>query len=80
MEPFYTGANHNIARTLELFEDLGWAIAPADSTDGDFDGDGKSDIAVYRDGGWYLLRSSDGGGTLHGMGRAAAGHTGSSRL
>jgi hypothetical protein len=29
----------------------------------DFDGDGKSDIAVYRDGGWYILRSSDGGGT-----------------
>ena len=55
MEPFYTGANHNIARTLELFEDLGWAIAPADSTDGDFDGDGKSDIAVYRDGNWFIL-------------------------
>ena len=29
----------------------------------DFDGDGRSDIAVYRDGAWYILRSSDGGVT-----------------
>jgi spore coat protein A, manganese oxidase len=26
----------------------------------DHDEDGKSDIAVYRDGVWYILRSSDG--------------------
>ena len=26
----------------------------------DFDGDGRSDIAVYRDGAWFILRSSDG--------------------
>ena len=26
----------------------------------DYDGDGKADIAVYRDGTWYILRSSDG--------------------
>ena len=29
---------------------------------GDFDGDGKVDQAVYRDGVWFILRSSDGGG------------------
>ena len=28
----------------------------------DFDGDGRSDITVYRDGAWFVLRSSDGGG------------------
>ena len=63
MEPFYTGANHYLARTLELFEDLGWAIAPAGSTDADFDGDGESDIAIYRDGTWFIRRSGDGGVT-----------------
>ena len=29
---------------------------------GDYDGDGKTDQAVYRDGVWWILRSSDGGG------------------
>src|SRR5262245_27688564 len=30
--------------------------------DVDFDGDGRNDIAVYRDGVWWILRSSNGGG------------------
>ena len=34
----------------------------------DYDGDGKADIAVYRDGMWYILRSSDGGVTAVGWG------------
>ena len=34
----------------------------------DFDGDTKSDIAVYRSGDWYILRSSDGGVTMTGWG------------
>ena len=27
---------------------------------GDYDGDGKDDFAVYRNGVWYLMRSSQG--------------------
>jgi glucose/arabinose dehydrogenase len=34
----------------------------------DFDGDGKSDIGIYRDGTWFTLRSSDGGVTTTGWG------------
>ena len=37
----------------------------------DFDGDVKSDIGVYRDGVWSILRSSDGGNTIVGWGGAA---------
>ena len=37
----------------------------------DFDGDGKSDITVYRDGIWFILRSSDGGTTGIAWGGAA---------
>ena len=35
---------------------------------GDYDGDGKADIGIYRSGGWYILRSSDGGVTGIGWG------------
>jgi hypothetical protein len=34
----------------------------------DSDGDGKSDIGVYRDGEWHILRSSDGSRTATGWG------------
>ena len=46
----------------------------------DFDGDGRSDIAVYRGGAWFILRSSDGGVTATGLGRIAAGYSGARRL
>ena len=36
----------------------------------DGDGDGRSDIVVYRDGDWFILRSSDGGMTSLGWGIA----------
>ena len=37
----------------------------------DFDGDGKTDIAVYRDGNWFIRRTSDGGVTGVGWGGLA---------
>ena len=36
----------------------------------DYDGDGNVDAAVYRDGMWYVLRSTDGGVTVRGWGLA----------
>jgi hypothetical protein len=36
----------------------------------DFDGDGRSDVTVYRNGTWFILRSSDGGVTSVGWGIA----------
>jgi (2Fe-2S) ferredoxin len=36
----------------------------------DFDGDASSDIAIYRDGAWFILRSSDGGVTFLNWGLA----------
>ena len=36
----------------------------------DYDCDGKADVAVYRDGTWYILRSSDGVQVAVGWGAA----------
>src|SRR5258705_5162791 len=71
MEPFYTGAMHDVGLTLELLTDLGWTISLTHPARPDFDGDEKADIAVYRGGLWYVLRSSDGGITAVPWGGAA---------
>jgi hypothetical protein len=56
--------------------DAGFGLIQADAalaaalepTPVDFDGDGISDMTVYRDGLWFILRSSDGGQTTVGWG------------
>ena len=67
MEPFYTGANHNLLLTLRLLADLGWTTLSGFTTF-DLDGDGKADVGIYRDGMWSILRSTDGGNTVIGLG------------
>jgi hypothetical protein len=46
----------------------GLAFVPKPATD--FDRDGKADIGIYRNGSWYILRSSDSLGILVGWGIA----------
>jgi len=62
MEPFYTGANHDVALTLDLFADLGWALVPPGPVGADFDEDGATDVAVYQinSGNWFVVGSTSG--------------------
>jgi hypothetical protein len=45
---------------------VGWGISTDTPVPGDYDGDGITDPAVYRDGGWYIYPS--GGGAAYSVG------------
>ncbi len=63
----FVGSMDHVAKGLALAN----AVVPKLPGDVDTDADGKGDIGIYRDGNWYILRSSDGGMITVGWGGLA---------
>ncbi len=53
-----------------MFYAVNFGISTDRLVQADYDGDFKTDVAVYRDGTWYALRSSDGGVLIQNWGLA----------
>jgi len=47
-------------RSSAGYEAAQFGIATDRTVPADYDGDGKTDLAVYRNGTWYLLKTNDG--------------------
>ena len=66
MQPTYNpGVSAPLADDISAASSIYGAALPLRRTTDDFDGDGKTDLAVWRPstGAWWLIRSSDGGGS-----------------
>jgi FG-GAP-like repeat len=63
----FVGIMDHVAKGLAFVN----VVVPKLPNDFDADADGKNDIGIYRDGSWYILRSSDGGMTTVGWGGLA---------
>jgi FG-GAP-like repeat/Calx-beta domain len=78
-ETFFVNLSNAINAILAVGQGVGTIVNDDGGSSGvvfaaappDFDGDGKVDIAVYRDGNWFIIRSSDGGVTSVGWGGLA---------
>lgn len=55
-----TGVWHFLNSSDGSYTATGWGLANDKLVPADYDGDGKYDLAVYRDGIWYIQKSSDG--------------------
>jgi hypothetical protein len=54
-----------LLNSTEGFRAVQWGISSDEPVPGDYDGDGRHDIAVFRNGIWYLLQSRDGFRAVH---------------
>jgi len=48
-----------LLRSRDGYTSLQFGIGTDKPTPADFDGDGKTDVGVFRDGVWYALKSSN---------------------
>jgi spore coat protein A len=65
------GAWYALLSSSGAFYSQAFGISTDLPAPGDFDGDGKSDVAVLRDGNWYINFSSN--GSFHSIPFGAAG-------
>ena len=68
------GVWHNLDSRNNNYSAVQWGISTDKLAPADYDGDGKTDRAVFRDGAWYISQSSNGQARIvnFGLGRRSA--------